>query len=256
VLADTLKLLKPGGHLIFSTCTFNDQENEGNAQWLIREFDLEAISLQLPPEWGITKSGIGYQFFPHKTKGEGFYIACFRKKGPLLSSKKKKTSKSSGPWQKISKKDWPTLHPWVKSPADLSAFVHERTGIISILNKSLEERALFLSSRIHKIHIGTRLGELKHRQLVPHADWALSCLCPEDFLAVDMEEAEALLFLKKDLFSPDHIPKGWQLVKHQGYGLGWIKGLGSRVNNYFPNHWRILMKIPKEHVSFWEKISK
>jgi 16S rRNA C967 or C1407 C5-methylase (RsmB/RsmF family) len=83
ILAKAADLLAPGGVLIFSTCTYNRKENEGNASWMMNTFGLEPISLDIPEAWNIVYRDIGYQFYPHRIKGEGFYIAVMTKKdGP------------------------------------------------------------------------------------------------------------------------------------------------------------------------------
>ena len=83
ILRNAVKALKPGGFLIYSTCTFNRIENEDNAEWLSKEFDLKPINLNLPEEWkipgGIKTDLPVYRFMPHKTKGEGLFLAVFQK---------------------------------------------------------------------------------------------------------------------------------------------------------------------------------
>ena len=83
--------MKPGGILIYSTCTFNTKEDEENARWIQQEYGAELLTVQVQENWNITgdllpdncdgsKSSIPvYHFFPHKTKGEGFFLAAFRK---------------------------------------------------------------------------------------------------------------------------------------------------------------------------------
>ena len=85
ILDNAINALKPGGFLIYSTCTFNRKENEENAEYLANEKGLEAIDMEFPEEWGI-QTGIRtelpvYRFMPHKTKGEGLFLAVFQKRG-------------------------------------------------------------------------------------------------------------------------------------------------------------------------------
>ncbi|MCH5239711.1 MAG: hypothetical protein J1F38_05770 [Muribaculaceae bacterium] len=83
ILDNAVKALKPGGVLIYSTCTFNRRENECNAEYIVKELGLKPIDMQLPEEWGIAK-GIDtdlpvMRFMPHKTKGEGLFVSVFKK---------------------------------------------------------------------------------------------------------------------------------------------------------------------------------
>lgn len=91
ILENAVKCVKPGGFLIYSTCTFNRCENEENAEYIANVLGLEPFDLDLPAEWQIQK-GIGtdlpvYRFMPHRTKGEGLFLSVFRKPGEWLPSK-------------------------------------------------------------------------------------------------------------------------------------------------------------------------
>lgn len=94
ILSDAVGTLRPGGVLIYSTCTFNRKENEENAEWLVSRFGLEPIDLEIPQE-----AGIGHQiqsdipalrFMPHITRGEGLFVTVMRKPGdsPAVSVSK------------------------------------------------------------------------------------------------------------------------------------------------------------------------
>lgn len=85
ILDSAVRLLRPGGFLIYSTCTFNTQENEENLRYLIENHGLEPIDMQLPEEWGIGRQLTGdapaLRFMPHLTRGEGLFAAVVRKPG-------------------------------------------------------------------------------------------------------------------------------------------------------------------------------
>lgn len=99
ILANAASAVAPGGFLIYSTCTFNRKENEENAEFAAGELGLEPFDPAFPEEWGIPR-GIGtelpvYRFMPHKTEGEGLFLAVFRKPGdfepprlPVMPAKK------------------------------------------------------------------------------------------------------------------------------------------------------------------------
>lgn len=87
IIADIWPCLKPGGILIYSTCTYNTKENEENIRWIRDEFGAEVLPLDVAEEWNITgnllqgESFPVYRFLPHKTQGEGFFLAVLRKPG-------------------------------------------------------------------------------------------------------------------------------------------------------------------------------
>ena len=71
--------LKEGGILIYSTCTYNPLEDEDNVRWIAKELGAEILSSSPDPTWGI--DGTFTHFYPHITKGEGFFVSVLRKKG-------------------------------------------------------------------------------------------------------------------------------------------------------------------------------
>lgn len=251
ILADTVDLLRPGGCLIYSTCTFNEQENDQNALWLKKEMGLQPVELETQESWNIHSTEFGYQFYPHQVKGEGFYLACFRKEGNPVPPERKKKNTIKSQLQKISKNERSIVQHWIKETNDYTAFLHPKTNEIHLIPASLEESAHKIAWQIKKIRLGSVLGSLKRDQLVPSPAWAFSTWKSDRIPTVSLDKKEALLFLKKEPLPVEKIPKGWQLITYQNQGLGWVKGLGNRVNNYYPNAWRILMDIPEEFTSLW-----
>ena len=87
IVAEAWQCLLPGGLFIYSTCTFNIKENEGNVCWILHEFDAEVLSVDVKSEWGITGSLLPgfdmpvYRFIPGITRGEGLFMAVMRKGG-------------------------------------------------------------------------------------------------------------------------------------------------------------------------------
>lgn len=91
ILKNANEALKPGGFLVYSTCTFNRKENEENAQYIKEELGLIPFNPEFPDDWNI-QNGIGteipvFRFMPHKTKGEGLFLAVFRKPGEWIPSR-------------------------------------------------------------------------------------------------------------------------------------------------------------------------
>ena len=79
ILKDIFPALKEEGILVYSTCTYNEEEDEKNVKWIVDELGADILSVPHKEEWGITESDYGYHFYPHKTKGEGFFLAVLRK---------------------------------------------------------------------------------------------------------------------------------------------------------------------------------
>ena len=96
ILTDVWDALKPEGILVYSTCTYNREENEDNVAWMCRELDAELLKVDLHGNENIVESDFGYRFFPHRTKGEGFFIAVVRKNGSSVRSKQIKAELKKG----------------------------------------------------------------------------------------------------------------------------------------------------------------
>lgn len=83
ILGDVWEALRPGGILVYSTCTFNVQENEETVEWLASEYDCEPVDVTADPAWGIVQgeaAGMAtFRFFPHRVQSEGFFAAVLRK---------------------------------------------------------------------------------------------------------------------------------------------------------------------------------
>lgn len=96
ILTNAANAVAVGGFLIYSTCTFNRRENEDNAEFIAEELGLVPYDPAFPKEWGIP-SGIGTslpvsRFMPHKTEGEGLFLAIFRKPGEYVRSQINKSA--------------------------------------------------------------------------------------------------------------------------------------------------------------------
>ena len=85
ILSDIMDSLVPGGKLIYSTCSYSLEEDEELCDWLLKNHPLETHPLAIKKEWGIVETlaektrATGYRFYPDKVKGEGFFIAVFKK---------------------------------------------------------------------------------------------------------------------------------------------------------------------------------
>jgi len=75
ILGNIVPALAPGGILLYSTCTYNRQENDENAEWLNNTFQLLPEPIETQPDWKVEQRSQAYQFYPHRNKGEGFYLA-------------------------------------------------------------------------------------------------------------------------------------------------------------------------------------
>lgn len=242
ILAAAIQSLAPGGVLLYSTCTYNREENDGNIVWMLQEFPLDLVPLKVPDAWGIVKTSAGgYQFFPHKLQGEGFFLAAFQKKaGNAVRHQPPSGFKSLKP---LPKGLIPQAAAWLHPGAE-ARFFQTPSGEVLALPAILETEYLLLDKVLKTKWFGVNIGAFKGKDFIPSHALALSMWVSPTLPGVDLTEEQALLYLKKETFEPqDQWPKGWVLARYQGQNLGWMKILPNRINNYLPQERRIRMAI-------------
>ena len=245
ILSDIWSSLKEGGLLIYSTCTYNTKENEENAVWLKESFGAQPQRLLLKTEWGVTETETagcyGYRFFPHKVKGEGFFLAAFRKDGSVPGAR------TTG--SKMAKKT--LLSPLPKSFDNIRRLVQlpdEYTfGLFNEKVKALPAEKQIVIEQVERnlriVSSGLLLGEIKGKDFIPSPSAALSLTLNRNcFPTVEVDSDTAISYLKRQPVTvSSDTPKGFVLVCYNNVPLGWLKNLGSRTNNLYPAEWRIRM---------------
>lgn len=240
ILADAAPLVKPGGILLYSTCTYNHREDSGNARWLAETWGFTLRTLALPPEWGIADTGAGYQCFPHRVKGEGFFLACFqRPEGPEKTERAK--IRPNKKWSATGKNESAALaKAWIHHEKE-AAFLQNEKQELRFLPASLLEEAWFLNNFLYRLLPGQAFGEQKGKDTIPSPELALSTWVHPETPSCALTESQALQFIRKEPLTGIS-GAGWRLMRCEGLGLGWAKLLPNRLNNYFPTEWRIRLR--------------
>jgi 16S rRNA C967 or C1407 C5-methylase (RsmB/RsmF family)/NOL1/NOP2/fmu family ribosome biogenesis protein len=241
ILTSAIKVLRPGGVLVYSTCTFNRVENEENAEWLAQTFDLEPIVLHLPDEWGIVASGEGgYRFFPHHLRGEGFFLSAFRLKEGTRVVPPPRPPSNFRRLQPLGRQQLEVLRPWIRLSEGWTFFSTPQGDALALPTALLPELRLLDHALTHK-WLGVRLGQFKGRDFVPEHSLALSLALSPEVPAVDFSREEALLYLKKEHFwlPATQRQRGWVIGRFEGLPIGWLKVLPDRWNNYLPAERRL-----------------
>lgn len=237
ILADIIPCLKQDGILIYSTCSYSKEEDEEILDWIVDEFNLQPVQVPVQAEWNIIESSSpkhsanGYRFFPDKLKGEGFFIAVFKQVNDVADSRQKEATINL-----ISAKEKEQLKPIVHIPDYSSVFIHNEG--YNIFPSEYLHQLKVLSKQLYIKQAGVAIGGFKGKSFVPEHAFALSNL-EHYFPKVALTKEEALSYLRKQDIKPV-APQGWCMITHQGMGLGWIKNLPNRLNNYYPSEWRIL----------------
>lgn len=209
IIADIWDNLKPGGILIYSTCTFNAHEDEENIAWILNEYDAELLSVPTEEAWNITGSLIDnplkdgrdfpvYRFIPGKTRGEGIFVTIIRKHG------------------------------------DNEALINKTTIDI---DKAIAEAR----KRLRILSHGVKEGMQKGKNVIPDHTLALSFSADKSaYPNVEVDYQTAIAYLRHEaiVLSSD-APRGIVLLTYKGYPIGFAKNLGNRANNLYPQEWRI-----------------
>lgn len=240
ILADVFSALKEEGILIYSTCSYSVEEDEEISDWLVDTFDVKSVRIATNNEWGIVETTtqkhqcFGYRFYPDKLRGEGFFIAAFRK-----NKVEKELFKKTYALGTISKKDEQFIHPWLYLQEPYHFFTVQE-NVLAVKQQWQAEIAL-LQKLFYLKKAGVAVGSIKKNDFVPAHELAVSPLVNKtnvDVVALNPEQA--IQYLKKKEIEYNILTKGWKLITCQHINLGWIKNLHNRVNNYYPSEWRIL----------------
>jgi NOL1/NOP2/fmu family ribosome biogenesis protein len=235
IIQDIWNSLKPGGFMLYGTCTYNIEENENVVKFIIENLDAESVPVDISAFAGITLSlnpNIhAYRFFPHKTQSEGLFLSLIRKKGELKPNNAVKKARQT---VKI-----PQLKSWLLQDERFT-FVNSNDHIYFLPEQFVSD-VEFIGKTVHTLSSGTEICTIKGKDLIPSLNFALSTeINVNNFVTWEVDKITALKFLKKEtLTASSGTEKGYLLLTYQGIPLGWVKNIGSRCNNLLPTNRRI-----------------
>lgn len=219
ILHSAAQLVRPGGRLVYSTCTFSPEENEEVvSSFLASHPDFQPEVLEAP--WFLPGENGSFRLWPHKLLGEGHFAAVLRKTGG-------EEMPAPAPVKAV-----PPPKPWLDFAHDLGISLPE--GKLLSFGQSLfwapAEMPDF--SRLKVLRPGLELGQVKKDRFEPAhalALWLQSCTQIQRF-PPDSPQIKAYLH-------GDVIPsscRGWCLVQAGAYSIGWGKGDGTVLKNHYP----------------------
>lgn len=216
IVQDIWPCLKPGGLLIYSTCTFNRFEDEDNVAWIARELGAEVLGDR--------------HFLPGRDKGEGFYIAALRrtpqppKGGDIPRERKSSCDVQNGVMQ-----NGVRPHFAVRELKDkVVLYPAEHAALMQKLERGL-----------HCLLCGVVMKEKGVKDWVPSHQYAMSLAYERDsYPEYELTHDEAIAYLRHEALRIN-APRGYVLVTYQGVPLGFVKSVGNRANNLYPQEWRI-----------------
>lgn len=239
ILADILPSLKQDGILIYATCSYSIEEDEMIADWLVEEMKMESLSVDVPEDWKVIATtsaqhqASGYRFYPDRVKGEGFFIAAFRKSAADENGRRDKKTAIV----QATRKEVEQLTSFM--PVTDQYKIFKQGEQFRLIDERWFESLEILVAHTYIRKAGVGLGDIKGKDMVPAHELAVSILPLDHFSSISVNLEQAIQYLRRQDISLQ-TNKGWNLVKYGDLPLGWIKALSNRINNYYPQEWRIL----------------
>jgi 16S rRNA (cytosine1407-C5)-methyltransferase len=249
ILNDVWPALKPGGFLLYSTCTFNVTENERVVLELARSTGARFVQVGTEAEWGIAPSfderTPGYRFFPHRARGEGLSL--------FILQKPAEEQKPGGEQQFIEEqqpgREVLERNPKKKGNKGQSCFLKEQSAFSPFLRYPDAFRFLQCGDRVFALpaeHAETMADLAEKLKVVtmgieiPSHALALSReLNPGAFPRFPVTCSQAIAYLRKEAIVLSGAPRGILLLMYEGEPIGFAKNVGNRANNLYPASWRI-----------------
>ena len=243
IVREAWQSLKEGGLFIYSTCTFNDDEDEGVLESFIDEMGEvfePSRKIEVDEKWGVVVGEVGafqtFRFFPHKTDSEGLFVAVARKAESATQRTPKARKKVMQEVDKTSRKE---LSRWLQE-SDKYTYAMVADTIYAYRTEQFKA-VQALSEGLTAIYSGVAMGQIFKGKLKP--DWALSQYVDLERKAVavvELTEEDALNYLRKRDIAVGDMVDGMNLVTHNGCALGFAKRVGMRSNNLYPNSLKIM----------------
>jgi NOL1/NOP2/sun family putative RNA methylase len=263
ILKSAAKLLKPGGVMVYSTCTFAPEENEmviesfleshKNFELLEPDFFKHSGFDSGRPEWanGDAQLSRTARLWPHKLRGEGHFVAKLRKTDGEefeVALEEDKSNVGAEPFGRKHAlgKAWLEFSRVLGTPDNVNHMVfRDEVQILEFETPALDG--------LKVIRAGLPIAQIQKDRLEPaHAlsHWFARGFAGVPALNLEANDPRVAAFLHGDLLEMDSDHSGWVLVRSNGLGLGWGKQVGARVKNHYPKHLRTTSNFTRtEHQS-------
>ena len=219
ILHSAALMLRPGGRLVYSTCTFNAEENEGVVESFLKEHpDFHLVPFSLP---GLPACGGTLRIWPHLVKGEGHFAVLLEKEG----DGQKKQAVSGLPV------------PGKNETALTRAFLREHIAEAVCPNALFAGKVCAVPEElpplqgVRVLRAGLQIGEIKGKIFLP--DHALALACPS-LRTLPVTEEQARAYQAGQVLDADESLRGFYTPALNGLNLGWGKASGGQLKNHYP----------------------
>lgn len=237
VLPSAVKMLKPGGMMIYSTCTFSKLEDEDSISFILENNpDMELIE--------------SHKLFPHKIKGEGHFVALLHKKDTATALAVESSAKDGKEKGTINKYDTKVRSKYKKISDEAFDFFESIGFKIDVSRLWVNEDRINMLpedvpdlSRLRVLRTGLFLGEMKKGRFEPSQSLALALKAEEypNVLDLKLDDDRVVRYLKCESIDVEdgEVNDGYCLVAVDGYPLGWGKVDKGRFKNKYLPSWRL-----------------
>ena len=237
IVADVWPSLCQGGVLVYSTCTFNKHENDGNVKWIAENLGADVMPAVVA-SGGVLLTECGYSLVPGLVEGEGQYCASLRK-----TSGQEYADGYMGRQNGRAVKQ-PAVPENPDGLFSIEMKFSMKGDMLTAVPENISSDVAMLRQHLHVVAAGCAVGVFKGKTLVPDADLALSIALSQDaYPRAEVDRQTALSYLHRDAIVLRDAPLGYVLICHQGLPLGFVKNLGNRCNSLHPQSRRIRMNV-------------
>lgn len=241
IVADAIHCLKPGGHLIYSTCSYSAEENLLNLDRFADRHGLQSVRIEFPESFQIkaiqSEKAVGYFLYPHRVQGEGLFIAVMSRP----ESEDMALVKGAKP-----RKSFQPLPPWLAIHMENpSSWLMRKDGdSAEFISADATELAEQVFQWNPKAELMSQAGELKGKDFIPSHFLVMSGLATGKFPVVDLHLDGALDYLERKTNLPPANAEGWHIVQYKGSQLGWAKNSSNGWKNHYPKSWHLRKRTP------------
>ena len=250
IVTYALQMLKPGGMLMYSTCTFNPGEDEGTVMYLLEQCpELKILPIEgyegfCPGRPDVVEGGVPelkncVRIFPHKMRGEGHFVALLQKGEPKADVSPKAEKQTGGYRKEIQSLDaFTEFMKDVSLPLDRSRILLRGEYVMYAPQGVPELKGLRI------LRSGLLLGTCKKNRFEPSQAFAMALRADAyaHSICLPVTDERVIRYLKGETLEVgdlvDHSLNGWQLVCAGNYPLGWAKGTGTSLKNKYLAGWR------------------
>jgi 16S rRNA C967 or C1407 C5-methylase (RsmB/RsmF family)/NOL1/NOP2/fmu family ribosome biogenesis protein len=238
ILSQLMRTVASGGFLIYSTCTFSQEENQDSCRLILDSGCFESVRLDIKLFQEIAEIAedgfYGYQFLPHKVRGEGFFMSVFRR----VDEPERFVEREQKLFRPLAKQDAIKLKEWGINQQDLIADKYDSLWKCPFTISELNT----LSSALYITSPGVEFGKIIRDEFIPAHPYAMT-LSEDGFERIYLDDADAVKYLRGESLITN-AERGWYRIFFRNVALGWVKCVGGRCNNYYPKEYRIKMKNP------------